>query len=187
MIRRAFGCIACVAALAAAGPAFAQEGPTVRKREFTLDLNAVGVSVGFAGRKGPRGIPLGGELGVGGDFLSLYWVHGLGTICPGYCSRQMGEVVRGAAFVRIARSAVTTDIGIRASLSLYDDQGGHDDIPTSTFVGAYVTPLFGSHRVRVGARIQAGYFDMQGSREPRTAVRGFGVAFSPLTVRLTFP
>jgi hypothetical protein len=152
---------------------------------FTLDVEVMGATVGYARSLGP-GRYWGLEAGLGGSFLSRMLVAGdrfshrtEGTGAGREDTRLM-ELGHVGAFHRWRLSErVTADAGVRASL--FYNSGPFDDDPAfPTFAGAYATLMMGGRRLQVGPRIQAGLFAEGSGRQE------LGVYLVPLAGRVSF-
>lgn len=156
-------------------PCVAHAQPNLRSRQVTVDATWAGASVGYAVPRGPRLV--GVELGVSGDFLGVMLAGGEHFTGDG---DQVIELAHLAFLVRQPSAGrVTVDWGVRVAPFLHfndldDDPGG------GVFGGAYVQPMLGSQRLRVGPRVMAGAFSEGAGRTE------FGVQLSPLAVRVTF-
>jgi hypothetical protein len=137
-----------------------------RRNRLHLDVQGIGVAVGYA-RTLPAGLALGGELGVGGNFLEFMLVGGRHFAEDNgiaYEDRDAGsdpllfELFSLAAFVRPANTGRwDIDAGIRTSGFLHFDSSD-DDPGGGVFAGLYGTALYGWRNVKFGPRVLVGAF-----------------------------
>ncbi|MEW5928029.1 MAG: hypothetical protein AB1941_11130 [Gemmatimonadota bacterium] len=175
------------ALLLAAGPAAAQR--RVPDHRFTLDVGAVGASLGYATRAGGDWFA-GAEIGGGGDFLNFMVVGGRHFAEQGWIAyegrdasgdEQLFELGHLAFFARReAGDRFQADVGVRGSVFLHFDESD-DDPGGGLFVGPYASLFWGWRHFKVGPRIAAGLFYEDAD------TREFGVNLAPLTVRISFP
>ncbi len=95
------------------------------------------------------------------------------------------EYLHAALFTRLRPSPyVEVDLGLRGSVADLWPCTASDCWP-ALFGGAYVQPMFGGTRFKVGARIATGWIreSMEGELDSST----FVVGLAPLLVRLTVP
>lgn len=153
---------------------------------FTLTAHTLGLTAGYARETRP-GVLFGGEIGGGGDILSVMVLGGrhFGEFITfeerdASGGEELIELVHVGAFMRhVSSDRFDWDAGLRASAFLHFDDSD-DDPGGGLFVGAYGTAFFGGRHFKIGPRIQAGVFNEgAGTSE-------FGVYLAPLTVRVTF-
>jgi hypothetical protein len=175
-----------LAAILAVTPASAQQRQP--DTVLSVEVDWLGGSVNYA-RAGGAGTYWGGEVGVGGGFVSRmllagrHFSHENGPSYEprdGYEDKGLIEILHLAAFRRgVVSERVSWDVGARASaFVLYDTS---DDDPTfPMFVGGYGNLMVGNRWVKVGPRLLVGMFsDSRGARE-------LGVYLVPLAGRVSF-
>lgn len=182
--------LACAVVLVCAAPAVAQPtgGPGPTRNRIHVDVQPVGVTVGYA-RTLSGGPAIGGEIGVGGNFLEYMLVAGRHFSEDGglaYEDRDAStdallfEMLSLSVFVRPARTGNwDVDAGMRASAFLHFDSSD-DDPGGGVFAGLYTTALYGWRAVKFGPRLMVGAF----SEGPDTTE--FGMHAALLIGRITF-
>lgn len=170
---------------AAAAPGLsAQERPTPRS-EFTLDVTPIRGTVGYARALSPTRLA-GLEVGFGAPQVDR-------TLNPGdgpdprttQDDPDFEEYLHLAAFLRMRpRSAFEVDTGLRVGVADLWECTASDCWP-ALWAGAYLQPMVGGRRWKVGTRLMAGW--VGDSREGGSDSSTFTVALSPLVVRVTFP
>jgi hypothetical protein len=155
-------------------PAEAQE----RQRDFTLEASPVGGALGYArGNAGDR--LLGVELG----FRAPQFDHTFTPATdPSTGSPDFVEILHLAFFVRSRRSErFEVDAGVRGSVATLWDCTASDCWP-ALFGGAYVQPMVGWERVKVGARLAAGWIREVPEGQPEGST--WTVWMTPFLVRV---
>lgn len=149
-------------------------------REITLDVSALGGSVGYAVPSGP-GRLVGVQVGIGGDFLNRTFVGGRHFKDDG--GDNMFELAHLAVFHRSRPGArFSLDLGVRVGTFIHGTDGD-DDVSLAGFAGAYAMPMFGiggGQRFSIGPRIFAGVLTEGEGRSE------FAVNVAALTGRVTF-
>jgi len=168
MIRRT---VACLALLLLAQPLAAQ------RNELTFELSVLHGAVGYAHRVAPRAL-LGLEAGFGFPQLDR-------TLDPGAETADFQEYLHLAGFARFQPSAaVDIDAGLRASVADLWDCTASDCWP-ALFAGAYLQPMVGGRRLKLGLRLVAGVIGE--GQEGSSASNSFLLALNPLILRATVP
>lgn len=164
-----------VVLLAVARPADAQ------RNQVTIDASVIRGTVGYARAIRPTTYA-GVEIGFGFPQIDR-------TFHPSQDSMgspDLEEYLHVGVFVRAAPSVhFEVDAGIRASIADLWPCGASDCWP-APFVGAYVQPMAGWRKFKVGPRLVAGWIN---ENEPgRNEDGGTGVVgLNPFTARLTLP
>lgn len=162
----------------------AQERPTPRN-EFTFDVTPIRGTVGYARALSPTRLA-GLEVGFGAPQVDR-------TLHPGDGPRpdtteddpDFEELLHLAAFLRMRpHRAFEVDTGIRAGVADLWECRVSDCWP-DLWAGAYLQPMVGGPRWKVGARLVAGWIGE--SLEEGGDGSTFTVALSPLVVRVTLP
>lgn len=162
------------------------EGRPTQRLQLTLDVGAIGGSLGLAWRIDERrSLGVGG--GVGGDLFGYMLVAGRHfaeesglSYQPkdGYRDKFLLEVAHLNAFVRQrTTSRWEFDVGLRGSSFIHYDSSD-DDPGGGLFLGGFAAAYYRFRALKVGPRLLFGAF-----RENRAE---FGVYVVPLTIRFAF-
>lgn len=152
-----------------------------QSRELTVEARLLGGAVGYARSVAERTL-LGVELGAGLPKLDLT-VHPGSDSAPG--NVEFEEYLHLAVFFRLRPSPRTdVDAGVRAGVADLYECTASDCWPASS-VGAYVQPMWGGGRFKVGARVVAALVGESPEGEPESST--FALGISPLLVRLSIP
>lgn len=165
--------------IAAATPLVAQ------RNEVALEASFVRGALGYARHQSPS-VLLGIEIGFGFPQLDQ-------TLSPAQGPNDEGpdfeEYLHIAPFVRIKRGEhFEVDAGLRASIADLYPCGASDCWP-AIFGGAYLQPMVGWRRIKIGARLTGGVI-AEGPPDTRESQgdESTGVlSISPFLVRATFP
>lgn len=159
--------------LATATPALGQ------RNELAVDASIFHVTAGYARVAGPR-VLIGIEVGAGLPQINRTLTPA--TDQPG--QPDFAEFLHVGAFARFAPTdRFEVDTGLRGSVADLWECTASDCWP-QPFAGAYVQPMFGWTRVKVGGRLTAGWIGE--SRESSDGTT-FLAALSPFIIRATFP
>lgn len=141
--------LALFAAVGWTGPAEGQE----RQRDFTIEASPVGGALGYAwGNTGER--LMGVELGLRAPQFDHTFTPDTDSMTG---SPDFEEILHLALFVRNQPSQhFELDAGVRGSVATLWECRVSDCWP-SLFGGAYVQPMVGWDRVKVGTRLAAGW------------------------------
>lgn len=168
-------CLAGTATVVATGPAAAQG------HEITLEASILGGAAGYA-RSVTEQALIGLQLGAGLPQVDLTLHPGSET---GTGSVDLEEYLYLAAFVRLELNGRTDlDLGIRGGVADLYECTNNDCWPAS-FVGAYLQPMWGGARWKVGARLVAVLVGESPEGGPESSTFALGV--SPVLVRLSVP
>jgi hypothetical protein len=155
--------------LGAASPARAQ-GNDAQENEVTIEASVVRGAVGYARHSSPTTL-LGIEAGFGFPQIDL-------TLTPTdedpEGEPEFEEYLHVALFARLKPSGrFEVDAGVRGSIADVWACTASDCWP-ALFGGAYVQPMIGGTRFKVGARLTAGWIaeSMEGGPEEATFVVG---------------
>ena len=165
--------------IAAATPLAAQ------RNEVTLEASVVRGALGYA-RHQSSNVLLGIEIGFGFPQLDQ-------TLSPDQGQNDEGpdfeEYLHIAPFVRFKSGEhFEIDAGLRASIADLYPCGASDCLPV-IFGGAYVQPMIGWRRIKLGARLTGGVI-AEGPPDTRLSQgdESTGIlSLSPFLVRATFP
>jgi hypothetical protein len=156
-----------------------------QRNEVTLEASVVRGALGYARHASPK-VLFGFEVGFGFPQFDR-------TLSPKQDpdtgSPDFEEYLHIAPFVRFkANHNFEIDAGLRASIADLWPCDASDCLP-AIFAGAYVQPMVGWRRIKVGARLTAGEI-WEGEPDSRTgqgdkSTRVVGLA--PFLVRATFP
>jgi hypothetical protein len=150
-----------------------------QRNEFTLEASPIRGALAFARHQSPTTL-LGIELGIGVPQFDI-------TIQPPHDSEtgspNFEELLNLAAFVRFKPSRnFEVDTGLRGSIAgLWTCTVG--DCWPALYGGAYVQPMAGWQRFKVGTRLTAGWIGEV--EEGTTGSNTFLVGLSPFILRLT--
>jgi hypothetical protein len=160
---------------ALAAPAHAQSN------EVTIEASVIRGAIGYARRLSPT-TQVGVEAGFGIPQLDR-------TLTPTDDDPEgepgFEEYLHAAVFARVKPSdRFEVDAGLRGSVADLWACTASDCWP-ALFGGAYVQPMIGGSRLKVGARLTAGWIadSMEGGPDSST----FVVGLNPLILRLTLP
>lgn len=151
-----------------------------RSSDITIEASILRGALGYARAVGGSAL-IGVEAGFGFPQIDR-------TLVPEK-SEQTGEpdfeeYLHAAVFVRHAPSPrYELDAGLRASISDLWSCSASDCWP-APFAGAYIQPMVGWQRVKLGARLTAGWISE--SKEGGSQSTTFTAALNPLVVRVTF-
>jgi hypothetical protein len=162
----------------------AQERATARN-EFTFDVTPIRGTMGYARALSPTRLA-GLEVGFGAPQVDRT-LHPPDGPDPETTTDDpdFEEFLHLGAFLRVRpRSAFEVDTGLRVGVADLWECTASDCWP-SLFAGAYLQPMLGGQRWKVGARLVAGWIGE--SREGGQDSSTFTVALSPLVLRVTFP
>lgn len=152
-----------------------------QNREVTLEASVLRGALGYARHVSPTTL-LGVELGLGFPQFDRT-LEPPGDEATG--TPDFEEFLHLAALVRVRpASSLEIDTGLRASIADLWECTASDCWP-AVFGGAYVQPMVGGRRLKVGARVTAGWIaeGMEGGPDSST----FVVGLNPFIVRLTLP
>ena len=139
------------------------------RHQMTLDASLFAADLTYARRTRSNRF-VGGGIGVGYE-LNVRLVHGEPW------GRKSTEIGRVELFERFeAPGRWEYDLGLKAAVDVHTAQVASEATPGG-FVGAYVAPMWGGRRFRIGPRLQAGAY--WSSARP-----SFGVSVMPLAARL---
>jgi hypothetical protein len=174
-MRMNYRILMAVCLLAIATPAAAQ------RNQVTIDASVIRGTVGYARAIKPKTYA-GIEIGFG--FPQIDRTFSPSPDSTG--SPDFEEYLHVGVFVRVAPSAnFEVDAGIRAAIADLWSCGASDCWP-APFVGAYVQPMAGWQKFKVGPRLVAGWIN-----ETEAGLNNEGgtgvVALNPFTARLTLP
>jgi hypothetical protein len=172
--------VACaVAVIYAAVPGIGHAQTAAARSEVTVDASVFGGAAGYA-RRLTADLLLGAEFGLALPQLGV-------TLLPSDSRGRAGfeEYLHLALFARfqpLPRGDL--DAGVRGGVADLYECTASDCWPAS-FVGAYLQPMLGGRRLKVGARVVAGYIgeSMEGGPESTS----FTFAIVPLLLRVTVP
>jgi hypothetical protein len=148
-------------------------------RELTVEASVLRGAVGYAWQTAPR-LLWGIEAGFGFPQID----QTLTPVDPDDGDPDFEEYLHAALFTRLRPSPrFEIDAGVRGSLGDLWSCTASDCWP-APFGGAYIQPMVGGTRFKVGVRLTAGWIgETEGSSDSST----FLVALAPLIVRLTMP
>lgn len=165
-----------------AGALFMAPAPgAAQSREVTVEASLLGGAVGYAHPVAGSTL-LGFEVGAALPQIAL-------TLHPGSDSAagavDLQEYLHLAVFFRLPLSERTdVDAGLRGGVADLYECTASDCWPAS-FVGAYVQPMWGGDRFKVGARVLGALVGESPEGGPESST--FALGISPLVVRLTVP
>jgi hypothetical protein len=160
---------------ALAAPAHAQQN------EVTIEASVIRGAVGYARRVSPTTL-VGVEAGFGFPQIDR-------TLTPTNDDPEgepdFEEYLHAAVFVRVKPThRFEVDAGLRGSVADLWACTASDCWP-AVFGGAYVQPMIGGSRIKVGARLTAGWIADSEERGPDSST--FVVGLNPFILRLTLP
>jgi hypothetical protein len=161
-----------------AGPAFPAHA---QPNEVTIEASVLRGTVGYAWRTSPRTL-LGIDVGFGFPQIDQTLEP---TDADDDGDPDFEEYLHIALFARLKPSRLLEiDAGLRGSVADLWACTASDCWP-ALFGGAYLQPVVGVSRFKVGARLTAGWIAESMEDSPDTSTFLIGVA--PLLVRLTIP
>jgi hypothetical protein len=154
---------------------------TAQRHEATLEGSVFRGAIGYARQVAPRSL-LGAEVGFGFPQIDR-------TLTPATNPETGGpkfeEFLHVAAFLRHQpTTSFEVDTGLRASMADLWTCTVSDCWP-APFAGAYVQPMVGGWRIKVGARLTAGWIGESAEGGPRSGT--FTAGLTPFIIRATLP
>ena len=158
------------------------------EQQWNVDLNLLGVGVGFAVRGDDR-TSVGISIGAGGNWFNYMVLGGRHFADPRGFSYQAKDGATGKALLEMFHASVYVrrhfhggrhlDVGAKASGFLHADSS-NDDFGGGTFVGLQATGIWYKwRRVGFGSEMDVGRYS-EGTPE-------IGINVAPLLMRVTFP
>lgn len=151
-----------------------------QQNEVTLEASVIRGAAGYARHVSPRSL-VGIELGFGFPQIDR-------TLRPGGVNGEkpgFEEYLHLALFTRLKASPnAELDAGLRAGVADLWECTASDCWP-AIFGGAYIQPMVGARRIKVGMRLTGGW--IAESREGGPESSTFVVGLNPFIVRATLP
>lgn len=175
---RGYALAALTAAMVLVPSATSAQQPA--RAEVTLDAQVFGGAVGYARRVSPTSM-LGAEFGIA--LPQVVFTLQPATGADG--SPELEEFLHLALFARMAPTdRLSLDVGVRGGVADLWGCTVSDCWPAS-MIGAYVQPMLGGRRFRIGTRLTAALVGE--SREGGPDSSTFAVAITPVLFRLVVP